>query len=513
MHSSGTATGLNTFDLLYRNQFVFGPRFVDWLPKWKKFELNGSTRLTVHPDLPCHQATEGGKSITLLGYIIDPDDAKATDQEIAGRLLETLGDCESFFEQTYKYGGRWILIVSDGRRQILFNDAAGLRQVFYTNRRYDNGLWCASEPGMLARVLRLQMDTDALGLIDSYRFRTNKEYWWPGNGSPYKEINHLSANHYLDLETAAVSRYWPDRDLQERPMGEVVESVSLTLTGLIRGAAERFELVQSLTAGWDSRLLLAATREVSHRISYMTVRQLQMRESHEDIRIPLALSRKLGLEYNVVRSSLIMEPEFIRTFKTNTALAHDHYAHDAQAILNHYGLSRVCIVGGVSELVRNPTVGRKRSVNGRITPAEMSAEFYGIGTDQYAVTEIKKWLAGLGDIHNLDRDTVFYWEQRASNWLATTQLEFDIAWRDIFAPYNCRGMLMTMLAVRAKDRKVPHNRLHKELIRNLWPEVLTEPVNPHKPGRLAIMKGKLRAKAKRLILRVPQLRRRFEQRE
>jgi hypothetical protein len=73
-------------------------------------------------------------------------------------------------------------------------------------------------------------------------------------------------------------------------------------------------------------------------------------------------------------------------------------------------------------------------------------------------------------------------------------------------------MLMEMLAVRGKDRWQPHNRLHKELIRKLWPEVLTEPVNPHK-AVLANMKGKLRAEVKRLIMRVPQLRRRFEQGE
>jgi hypothetical protein len=499
--------------MLYRNQFILGPRFVDWLPKWKKFELNGATRLTVHPDLPCCQVSEGSRSITLLGFILDPDDAKATDQEIVGRLLEALRDCESFFEQTYKYGGRWVLIVSDGKGRVLFNDAAGLRQAFYSNEQYGNGFWCASEPGMLARVLHLEMGTDALDLINSYSFRRNKEYWWPGSGSPYKEINHLLPNHFLDLRNGRVRRYWPDRDLKERPIGEVVETVSKTLMGLIRSAVERFDLVQSITGGWDSRLLLAATREVSHRISYMTVRQLGMRESHADIRIPLALARKLGLEYNVVRSSLIMDPEFVKTFKTNAVLAHDHYAPDAQAILNHYGLAKVCMVGSVSELARTPEVLQtRRWINGGITPIEMLAELYDIGKHRYAVAEIEKWCAGVGDIHNLDWGTVFHWEQRIANWLAMTQLEFDTAWRDTFSPYNCRDMLMEMLAVRGKDRWQPHNRLYKELIRNLWPEVLSEPVNPHKAG-LANMKGKLRAEVKRLIMRIPQLRRRFEQGE
>jgi len=510
-HQYGERQVQSGFDrLLYRNQFVLGPQFIEWLPGWKQYELNGSARLTVHPDLPCCQVSEGSRSITLLGFILDPDDAKATDQEIAGRLLSALGDCESFYEQTYKYGGRWILIVSDGKRRVLFNDAAGLRQVFYTNEQYGNGLWCASEPRMLARVLGLEISANALDLINSYYFRSRWEYWWPGNGSPYKEISHLLPNHRLDLQTKQVRRYWPNEDLKERPMGEVVETASRIFMGLLSSAAERFELVQSITAGWDSRLLLAATRHESHRISYMTVRQLGMRESHADIRISSILLRRLGLDHRIVRSSLILDPEFVKTYKTNAVLAHNHYLSDAQVILNSYGLGKVCVVGGVSELVRDPTLGSTISINRRITPAEMSTELYGLGKNQFAITEIGKWFAGMGQIHNLSRDTIWYWEQRAANWLAMNQVEFDIAWRDIFVPYNCRGLLMAMLAVREKDRRSPQNRLYKELIRNLWPEVLSEPVNPHKAGRLAILKGKLRAQAKRLVLRVPQCRRWFE---
>lgn len=499
--------------LLYRNQFVLGPVHVESFPGWKRYELDESTRLTVHPDLDCCQVATGRKSVTLLGFILDPDDATATNESIVRTLADALENCGSFPRETYRYGGRWVVIASDGNDFILFNDAAGLRQIFHTNERDSRGLWCASEPGMLARVLRLEMDSEALGLINSYGFRTNREYWWPGGGSPYKELSHLLPNHCLYLRSGRVRRYWPDRDLKEQPIGRAVETVSRMLTGLIRSAAERFDLVQSLTAGWDSRLLLAASREISHRISYMTVRQREMRESHADIRIPSALSTKLGFKHHVVRSSLIMDPEFVKTFKTNAVLAHDHYAPDAQAILNHYGLAKVCMVGSVSELVRNPTVGTKRSLNGRITPAEVSAELYRLGTHRYAIAEIEKWFAGLGQTHNLDRDTVFYWEQRAANWLAMTQLEFDAAWRDIFSPYNCRDLLTEMLAVRGKDRKAPRDRLYKALIRNLWPEVLSEPVNPHKPGQLADLKGRFRAGVKRSLMRVPKLGGRFERGE
>ena len=119
----------------------------------------------------------------------------------------------------------------------------------------------------------------------------------------------------------------------------------------------------------------------------------------------------------------------------------------------------------------------------------------------------------MGQIHNLDRDTIILLGAMGGNWLAMNQVEFDIAWRDIFVPYSCRGLLMAMFAVREKDHHAPHNRLYKDIIRNLWPEVLCGPVNPNKAGRLIFMQGKLRTQAKRSMARVSQFRRWFEQGE
>ncbi len=65
-----------------------------------------------------------------------------------------------------------------------------------------------------------------------------------------------------------------------------------------------------------------------------------------------------------------------------------------------------------------------------------------------------------------------------------TQLEFDIAWREIITPYNCRDVLTTMLGVDERYRCAPDYTLFKRLIDRLWPEVLSEPINPHKPKTL-----------------------------
>jgi hypothetical protein len=336
----------------------------------------------------------------------------------------------------------------------------------------------------MARLLELQMDPGAESLIDSYAFRQNREYWWPGNGSAYKEIAHLPPNRSVNLRTRSVRRYWPDADLPKRSIDEVLEGICRTLSGMFRSGARRFELAQALTSGVDSRLLLAASREVSERISYVTVRQLCMRDNHADLHTPALLLSRLGLTHHIIRSSVVTDPEFIKLFKMNTPLAHDHYAPDAQAILRYFGLTKVCVVGAASEIVRDPTVGTERSIRGNITPLEISRELYSTGNHPYAVREIEKWFAELGDVRNVDLDTIFYWEQREGNWRAMNQVEFDIAWKDILVPNNCRRLLADMLSVRERDRRRPKDVLYKRLISELWPEVLSEPMNPHKKKSL-----------------------------
>ncbi len=497
--------------LLYRNQFILGPRHVEELPSWKKISVGESLCLTVHPDLSCCQATENGRSVTLLGFMLDPADAGATDQAIVNGLACKLSRCQDFFPHTYRYGGRWILIANDGNTTSLFHDAGGIRQAFYTHAGYGSDIWCASQPGLLAKMFGLKMSPEALELINSYHFRQNQEYWWPGDGSPYAEICHLLPNHWLDLGTRQVHRYWPDGNLAERPLDEIIDKAAATLRGLLASAANRFELAQSITAGWDSRLLLAASKDIAHRISYMTVRQMDMRESHADISVPARLLRRLGLDHHVVRSSLHTDPDFIQMFKANVTLAHDHYAPDANAILKYYGLRKAVISAGVSEIVRDPTIGTERSVRSRITSEEMSVELYNTGYNPYAIREIEKWFSGIGNICNVDLDTIFYWEQRVGNWLAGNQLEFDSAWQEIVIPYNCRSLLIDMLSVRERDRRHPKNLLFQKLIMNLWPEVLQEPINPHKT-RLMALKRAFRIQIKRLLLRIPQVRKWFSAR-
>jgi len=235
-----------------------------------------------------------------------------------------------------------------------------------------------------------------------------------------------------------------------------------------------------MTAGLDSRLVLASSRNISDSVSFMTVREITMPEDHMDVKLPADLLSDLGLQHSVVKSSLILDDDFLETFKKNVTVPHYVYAPDAQVILETYALKKVVVTGSASEIARSTfRIDLNKSIDDIIT-AEDLARLQKMGDNRFMLHSFDDWLTDTGDLFNIDILDLFEWEQGHGNWLAMCQQEFDIAWKDIFTPYNCRNLIVNMLSVDAEFRKPPEYTLYKNLIMKLWPELLKIPINPQK---------------------------------
>jgi len=111
-----------------------------------------------------------------------------------------------------------------------------------------------------------------------------------------------------------------------------------------------------------------------------------------------------------------------------------------------------------------------------VTPTQL-AEVCRLAPHPFVLDALTDWLAGAdrnGPVALLD---LFCWEQMAGRWQAQIRAEYDIA-QESFAPLNCRALLLTMLAVDEAERQGPGYPFFRALIEQLWPEVLTVPINP-----------------------------------
>jgi hypothetical protein len=466
--------------LAFRRQFVLGPSFVEQFPHWKRVTI-GTLRATIHPDLDTAQVASGEKSVTLLGFVLNPGKPQATNHEVVTALLSELhrnDDLDVFVESTYHFGGRWILIADNGREVRLFHDAAGLRQVFYTDRPAAQANWCASDPGVIAAILGLAADGEAQSFIASYE-QANKEYWWPGDTSPYAAVRRLLPNHHLDLRTRACRRYWPRTDVNECAVSDCVQWSAEFLPKMMESAHHRFPLALTVTAGWDSRLALAATRSISRDVLYFTLMYWELSEDSDDILIPARLLPACGLRHHVITCPSTMESEFAKLYRSNVTTAHEVYGTIAQGLFNEFPQDRVMVKAVVSEVAR--CWYRQRvppAANGTVTPG-MLAHALEMEADPFVLAAYDRWLAGIGGSCNIDVFDLLFWEQRMGSWQAAAQLEWDIV-QDVFTPFNCRALLTHFLSVDRKYREPRHPVLYAELITRLWPELLNEPINPSK---------------------------------
>jgi hypothetical protein len=472
--------------LLFRRQFVLGPNFLNKFSSWQKAKIGDHLFLNAHPDLELTQIKQQGTELTLLGYLIDPDEPEFGNQDILEKLLSQIETPNDILDKTSVLGGRWILILDNGKETMLFNDACGLRQVFYTDCSFPQN-WCASQPGIIAEELGLGIDKNAENFINSLYFKHEREYWWPGDSSPFKEIRHLLPNHYLDLRKRICRRYWPNKKLNHISLEEGVEKSSEILKGLMKSASNRFDLAFAITAGWDTRVLLAASKEFSQNIFYYTLIYLDLTDESPDLKIPSNLLPQLGLKHNIIRCPSHMDNEFEEIYKRNVVTAHDTFGSIAQGLYNHYPQNRVCVQGCInSEIAKNScyyyVLANSKNVNARKLERVFQPDriIKAMFDNSFRIKHFEKWLSGarqIGERYNINVFDLFGWEQVTGNLRAMMQLEWDIV-QEVFSPYNCRALLATLLAVDTKFRKLPRYKLYTKIITSLWREVLSEPCNP-----------------------------------
>lgn len=98
--------------------------------------------------------------------------------------------------------------------------------------------------------------------------------WIPGTLTAHQGVSRLLLNHYLDLEDFTQHRFWPHQELQgsrNLPLASAVEIVTQQMVGFAAAADKQFRVCIALTAGLDSRLVLAAFPTHPVNLSAMTL--------------------------------------------------------------------------------------------------------------------------------------------------------------------------------------------------------------------------------------------------
>ncbi len=463
---------------IFRRQFLVGRSEYAPLPEgWVDHAFMGGWRVCADEDLNVTVSKAGELGLCVIGEIIDPLQPGHGNEDVVAGILASVkaemdgGELHGLFDQ---YGGRWVALVLQGEACHAVMDASGSRQAFY--REGDGGVELASQVGLFRRFGSVEVREDFLALERSSIYAAEDQYWWAGWNSPYVGVKRLGPNHVLDMSGGEVKRVGPFGEVPHRELDDAVEEVVCVLKGTLDAMSRRHKLVLPLTGGMDSRVALAACRDISDKVSAYTLISDVTPRWHSDVVIARRLARCAGMSYSTVECPWRVNESFSRGYHENCDYAHEQWARWAEGMLGGLADDAVAIRATVSE-IGSTYYSDERGHAGMEATAENVAEMAHLGDPEFTLRGFGEWLEDLEGVEGVDMFEMFYWEQRVGSWATMNYTEWDYV-QEVFSPFSHRGMMLAMLGVAREYRVMPDYVLHNSLLEAMWPELRKYPINP-----------------------------------
>ncbi|NJD62437.1 MAG: hypothetical protein FIA93_06920 [Deltaproteobacteria bacterium] len=246
-------------------QFLLGGADA-FVPQGWDEERIGGWVLGSHPSLPRIRlfGADGGERGWLLGYPIGKDGLLLSEGDTLTVPEDSDPAGSGVEEFVYGFGGKFVAALVGGRHPRLYLDPCGSMSVVYCPHKEI----VASTPNLIPHDNRTRCRLElarALGIP-----HTNAMY--PLVLTPRHNIHRLLPNHYLDLSHWQDVRHWPKKPLKSRgSIEETVTSITAITKRNIAAVVNRTPAYLRLTAGQDSRMLLACARDMTDRLELLTV--------------------------------------------------------------------------------------------------------------------------------------------------------------------------------------------------------------------------------------------------
>ncbi|MEO1655146.1 MAG: hypothetical protein AAFU64_16485, partial [Bacteroidota bacterium] len=397
--------------LSYRRQYIISndENFKGW-DHWKLIQFQySSLRVSLHSDIISDYYANDQVEIALIGYILDPYQPTFTNTNILAELAQSHSD-DDFIKSTARFGGRYLLLRQvKGGSSLVIGDTIASRELYYTHQ--GGKFWAAAQANLLKEFIPLKEREDkAYWDFVNSKVYTNREKASIGDECIYEKVYHLLPNFYVDLGQEKAIRYWPRQNYQPLSLKKGAEKVARILTGLMQAANQRFSLMIAFTAGWDSRMNVAATEAIYKDVEYYINRFPGLSQKHPDIFVPQKLSKKLGLSFSVRDHEQVeVDPEFLEIYHQNYQNPLDKFVKVYYHYYQNYEAGKLNILTAGSEITRNyyPNYEPKSG--------DDVARMAGYRDFDFIQEQSAKWLDSMHK-SNYSTPDIFYWEQRVGNW-------------------------------------------------------------------------------------------------
>jgi len=427
--------------------------------------------------LPVARVYDGeGRLIgALLGHAVDYEAGVVVKDAL--HLPECAGATaiDALVEQhIYGLSGSWAFVLDIAGARRLYLDADGSLSAVYDPAQ---GRAAATAGLLLApRDYAARFRQTLYDHLDILR-----EGWFPAGLTAHEGITRVLVNHYLDLETWTQHRHWPTGQI---PVTDDPSAACLRVAEVTRKTIDALRregpIAQTLTAGNETRLLLACCRDIAPEIEFVTV-------SGPETRLDTHLAGELAQSFALTHRLL----PIVRADAAGQAEWHARTGHCVGGInmSMHPSVTvlrdRAGLIVGASGEVGRGFYWRPNDTAYALVTGALLERRLGMRSHREVRAAIETWLRSVADLDAYLQLDLAYIELRMGPW-AFPQCYSAPEVQNV-APMISREAFAAMLSLPPQWRR--DNALILHTIERLWPELLDFPINSYGDYRDVLRKA------------------------
>jgi hypothetical protein len=462
---------------MYRNQYlVSNKEAVNLLPNFRKDSF-GNLNVYLESNLSFHKKSLNHVEVGFIGLFFDPLNPELHGDQLLDQFFQPEMTLNTFFQKLEGLSGRFVAFFRDNDAYCVTGDFKHSKNIYHSTQ---------DELTVITSSLKLyydlyskepEFDTEVKSFFES-KLYLSKQQDWHGPRTYDKNFYKLLPNHYLDIFCKEVNRI--PFFVKKLSFDEVVENSFKMLRGTFDYLVKYQKVIQPITAGWDSRILLGASLPYKDSIKYYVFRRKD-NESTPDILLSQKIAKAFGLNFSVNDVENCNE-EFIEAYEQHVSFP--NYLSKVMDIQYHYqnhskikGLVNVSgICGNLFRFVygcTNAIVPSKKDIH--------CLSAYG-PYSEFTTKEIDLWYEGARHFakeKNISLIDLFFIENRLGNWGAIYPYEQDLALEEV-DPFGNKALMYPVLLLDAKYRGYYKNQLSIRLLEKFDSKLCEFPFNPHK---------------------------------
>ena len=440
----------------HQRQFIISPTPLKVYSDWQLETVQGGGVLSHCPELPVRKVvSRDGSEYILIGVAIQTEASRPSPIEELNNPPACVADL------THTWAGRWALIANG----ILQTDAAAMLGCLYSGARGSQVLVSSS-----VALLR----TPQTAIFDDRVLQHGVGLeWYVAPRTRYEGIRRLLPSQQLDLKTGKISAKRLFRAVEltyEQALEEVEHTLVTAITALAKTSRS---LWLPLTAGFDSRLLLAAVLRADVRVRCYTQWYADM--SYGDLTLPPKMAELAGYKHVLIRPRKHDGCKEL-TFAVHTA---EQSADRDKYFICHgqwdqFSETDIILRGGGIE-IGCPRASRyhftaQRENPWRVPPVEQILGEHGQAPTGPLVHALQEWRAWTEETPHpeIDWRDRFYIEQRLGAWASSIEQALDLSPCTRVSLSSCGRYMSSVLQI--PDHIRQDSGHHVELIRRMAPE-------------------------------------------